>query len=268
MEKDLDIFVFSHKTPKILPKHDAYKIVCLEDDLKNIDVSMNPIICDSKNENILNLEHAYSEGARLHYIWKNAPLKKYIGTAHYRRYFDFMEKIPDLNEVFKEHDAILPKFNLGWGSIKEQYKNSHNINDLNRIEDIIQRYYPDYYEATISTLNSPDLKPCNIFIMTSQMFNEYCEFVFGILEKYNQEMGFKNDLDVFNHVLNNLDSYCKDKKGMLYSAYYQSRIQAFLMERISTIFYNKHIKNPLLIDLVLTEQNFDIETEFFKLYEE
>lgn len=268
MEKDLDIFVFSHKTPKILPKHDAYKVVCLEDDLKNVNVSINPIICDSKNENILNLEHAYSEGARLHYIWKNVPLKKYIGTAHYRRYFDFMEKIPDLNEVFKEHDAILPKFNLGWDSIKEQYKNSHNIDDLNRVKDIIRRYYPDYYETTISTLNSPNLKPCNIFIMTSQMFNEYCEFVFGVLEKYNQEMGFKNDLDVFNHVLNNLDSYCKDKKGMLYSAYYQSRIQAFLMERISTIFYNKRIKNPLLIDLVLTEQNFDIETEFFKLYEE
>jgi hypothetical protein len=267
MNNDLDIFVFSHKTPSILPDNEAYKVVCLEKDNNKIDKNLNKIVCCNDKENIFNLEHAYSEGSRIHYIWKNIPLKKYIGTAHYRRYFDFMEDIPNLDELFNTYDIILPKFNLGWSSIKGQYANSHNIEDLEIIENIIKEDYPDYYETALSTLNNGQFRPCNIFIMKSDMFYKYCEFVFGVLEKYNNIMHFNNDIDVFNYVLNNIPKYCENKSGMLYSINYQARIQAFLMERISNIFYNKNFKNPYLAELVLTEQNFEIETEFFKLYE-
>jgi hypothetical protein len=178
-----------------------------------------------------------------------------------------MEDIPNLDELFNTYDIILPKFNLGWSSIKRQYANSHNIEDLEIIENIIKEDYPDYYETALSTLNNGQFRPCNIFIMKSDMFYKYCEFVFGVLEKYNNIMHFNNDIDVFNYVLNNIPKYCENKSGMLYSINYQARIQAFLMERISNIFYNKNFKNPYLAELVLTEQNFEIETEFFKLYE-
>ena len=267
MKNNLDIFVFSHKTPKILPKHDAYKIVCIEEDANKIDGDFTKIICDKTKDNIFNLEHAYSEGSRMYYIWKNIPLKKYVGTAHYRRYFEFMENIPNLDELFETYDAILPNFYLGWPSIIKQYNNSHNIKDLNIILDIIEKYFPEYNTIAKKTVENSDFKPCNIFIMTSKMFNDYCCFIFGVLDKYNERMGFKTDLDVFNHVVNDIPHYCENKIGMLHSVNYQARIHAFLLERISNIFYNKHIKNPYMVDLVLTEQNFDIETQFFKLYE-
>jgi hypothetical protein len=267
MENNLDIFVFTHKTPKIVPNNEAFKLVCLEDDAKNVVTDKEKIICYKHNENIFDLEHAYSEGTRMHYIWKNVPLKKYVGTAHYRRYFKFMENIPNLDDLFETYDAILPSFYLGWPSIKSQYNNSHNVEDLENMMEIIKIHYPEYYDIAIKTMDNNDFKPCNIFIMKSEMFNEYCKFIFGVFDKFNEKYGFKKDLDVFNWVINRLDLYTKDKHGMLYSANYQARIHAFLMERLSNVFYNKNIKNPYLVELVLTEQNFDIETQFFNLYE-
>jgi hypothetical protein len=267
MNNNLDIFVFSHKTPRIIPNNDAYKVVCLEKDIEKINGDFEKIVCDESKENIINLEHAYSEGARMHYIWKNIPLKKYIGTAHYRRYFDFMENIPNLDELFKTHDAILPKFDWGWYAIDYQYSCCHNVNDLKVVLEVIKEQFPEYYEEAEKTMKCDKFYPCNIFIMTSEMFDKYCEFVFGVLDGYNKKMGFKNDIDVFNHVVNDIQTYCNNKCGMLCSVYYQARIQAFLMERIGNIFYNKNIKNPYEVELVLTEVNFEEERNMFKIYE-
>ena len=133
--------------------------------------------------------------------------------------------------------------------------------------DIIREKFPEYYETTIKNINSNNFKFCNIFIMKKEMFNKYCEFVFGVLDEYNKRMGFKTDLDVFNWVANHMEEYCSNRIGMLESVTYQSRIQAFLMERIGNIFYNKHFKNPYLVDLVLTEVHFEEEKTMFKLYE-
>lgn len=266
MENNIDIFVFSHKTPKILPEHDVYKIVCTEEDVNKINVNSTKIICDKKGENIFNFERSYSEGSRIYYIWKNIPLKKYVGTAHYRRYFEFMENIPDLDEIFKTHDAILPKFEL-WDTVENQYKLNHNIKDLKIILDIIDKDYPEYSKNATHFIKGTNFIPCNIFILKKDMFNEYCKFVFDILNKYNKIMKFTCDLDVFNWVINHIDEYCDNRNGLLESVPYQARIQAFLMERLSNIFYNKHIKNPLMLDLVLTEVNFPEEKTIFKLYE-
>lgn len=268
MEEKLDIFVFTHKTPKFIPKNKCYKMVCLEEDETKVNTELEKIVCYRENDNLLDLEHAYSEGARIHYIWKNIPLKKYVGTAHYRRFFEFMNNIPNMDDIFKTHDAILPDFNLGWSSLENQYANSHNIEDLKTIIDIIKEFYPEYYATAIKTIEGADFYPCNIFIMEKEMFEKYCEFVFGVLDRFNEKMNFKTDLDTFNWVVNHLNEYCEKKQGMLESANYQARIQAFLMERISNIFFNKNIKNPYLCELRLTELNFDIETDFFKLYEE
>ena len=266
MENKLDIFVFTHKTPDFLPTNKCYKLVTLERDKDKVKSNLDTIICNKKKENIFNFERAYSEGSRIHYIWKNIPLKEYVGTAHYRRFFSFLDNIPDLDEIFKTHDAILPNFDL-WDTVKGQYKANHNIKDLEKVIDIINEYYPEYSETAKIYLQNKDFIPCNIFIMKKEMFEKYCEFVFDILDKYNKAMGFTCDLDVFNWVANRTDEYCYNKNGLLHSVPYQARIQAFLMERISNIFYNKNFKNPYMADILLTEVHFEEEKTIFNIYE-
>lgn len=266
MENKLDIFVFTHKTPDYLPSNKCYKLVTLECDKNKINSELDTIICDNNKENIFNLERSYSEGSRIHYIWKNIELKEYIGTAHYRRFFDFLDNIPNIDEIFKTHDAILPKFEL-WMPIKNHYKLNHNLNDLNMVINIIKDIFPEYYESALENIQSTDFKICNIFIMKKEMFYKYCEFVFGVLNEYDKRMGFNTDLDVFNWVANHMEEYCYNRVGMLKSVPYQARIQAFLMERLSSIFYNKNFKNPYLVELILTEVHFEEEPTIFKIYE-
>ncbi len=263
MEDKLDIFIFTHKTPKFIPSNKCYKMVALECDKDKVNCNLEKIVCDSSKDNIFNFERAYSEGSRIYYLWKNYPLKEYVGTAHYRRFFDFIDNIPNLDNLFKTYDAILPKFDL-WTTVKNQYTLNHNLKDLNKIIEIINEYYPEYSDAAKTFIDGDNFIPCNIFIMKKEMFNEYCEFVFGVLDKYNAIMGFENDLDVFNWVINHFEDYTSNRVGMLYSIPYQARIQSFLLERISNIFYNKKIKNPYMVELVLTEINFDEEKTIFK----
>lgn len=263
---NLDIFVFAHMGNfHPYPNNPAYKLVSMEP-IKT-DIPWEQIICDRKKDGLMKMEHGYSEGARMHYIWKNVPLKKYVGTAHYRRYFKFFEKVPDMDVVFEEHDAILPKFNLGWPNVYVNYENSHNIADFQHCIDIIKRDFPEFYPAAENTKKSDTFYPCNIFVLTRETFNEYCKFVFDVLDKYNEEMGFKTDLDIANWVVNNLPLYCGNKRSINSNSSYQTRIQAFLMERLSTIFFITRIKNPLMLDLVITEIHEDFEKLWFDEYE-
>jgi hypothetical protein len=160
----------------------------------------------------------------------------------------------------------LPKFEL-WDTVENQYKLNHNIDDLNMIIDIIDEYYPEYSETAKKYIKSDNFIPCNIFIMKKEMFNNYCNFVFDILDKFNKRMGFTCDIDVFNWVVNHIEEYCGNRNGLLKSVPYQARIQAFLMERISNIFYNKNFKNPYMVDLLLTEVHFEEERTIFNIYE-
>ena len=101
--KDVDIFIFSQGIPKIYPKSEEYKLVSIEKIDEPCDIGK--ICVGEYDDPILKMEHAYSECARIHALWKNYPLKKYVGTNHYRRYFRFFDNVPDLDEIFKEHDA-------------------------------------------------------------------------------------------------------------------------------------------------------------------
>lgn len=261
---NLDIFIFTQGMPKIYPKQKEYKLVSIEDIAEPCE--LEKIRCDISADPLLKMEHSYSEGARIHYLWKHYPLKDYVGTAHYRRFFKY---IPNIEEILDKYDAILPKFNLGWESILKNYKYCHNEEDLLKCIDILKEKFPEYADDADYVLSHDYFIPCNIFILKKEMFCSWCEFVFGILGEFDEQMGFKTDLDVYNHVVNNMDKYVDGKGGLPNSSTaYQSRVQAFLMERLSTIFFHKNAKNPYMADMVLTEVHNEFEKTYFKQYEE
>ena len=263
---DTDIFIFTESIPNVYPKSDEYKLVTLKPLDSPCDIEN--IIVGNYSDPILEMEHAYSECARIHALWKNYPIKKYIGLNHYRRYFDFFDKVPNLDEIFSKHDVIYPKFNLGWPLIEANYAGCHNIEDLKKCVEIIEKYWPGYSDSAKYVMENGFIVPCNNFITTKEMFNSWCDFVFGVLDEYNKQMGFKTDLDVYNHVVNNMDKYVEGKGGLPNSSTaYQSRIHAFLSERLSTIFFHYNALSPYNIDIVLTETHFDFEKTYFKQYE-
>lgn len=254
---NLDIFIFADRHFDICPVNPCYKLVSMEDFKTNS--KLDKITCPIETNPIMRMNHSYSEACRIKWLMDNYPFKDYVGTNHYRRFFEFFDNIPDMDEIFREHDAVLPNFKLPYDSVIDHYRKIHNIEDLEIIISIIKEFYPEYYNKTIECLNGKHFVPCNIFIMRKDNFIEMCDFVFSILSRYDEIMGFKTDLDVYNHVVNNMDKYHGDTR-------YQSRIQAFLSERLSFIYYMTKLKNPLYMDMVLTEVHSEFERSWFKLY--
>lgn len=265
MNENLDIFIFTHRDFEKKPTNPCYKIVSIED--IEIKSNLEHIVCDKSKENIFEKEHGYSELARIHYIWKNYPLKDYVGTAHYRRYFDFYNDIPNMNEIFTYHDAILPNFSLGWNNIYQNYVCCHSRKDITLILDIICKYYPEYFDSAIETMAYDKFYPCNIFVLKKEMFNEWCEFMFGVLGKFDEINGFKTDNDILQHVIENHVEYTDLKGWPNQKPEYQARIEAFLSERLSTIFFNKKVKNPYMMNMFLTEVHDEYEKEYYNYKE-
>ena len=106
-------------------------------------------------------------------------------------------------------------------SVCEHYKKSHNINDLNRVIDIINEYYPQYTNSMDSYLQGYSSMFCNIFVMKKDLYNEFCTFIFDILDKVKPYIEISENP-------------------------YQARVYGFLAERLYNIFiFHKIHTDPI-----------------------
>lgn len=231
MEDKLDIFILGYKAFEPKVSHPVYTIV---DGGEEEFTTSLPKLNDSEGDSISHLNGFYSELTRIYWIWKNHPIKEYIGFCHYRRYFSFFDDIPNMDDIFKNHDIILPS-PYGCSNVMRQYRNSHNLNDYKIALAIIKKHFPDYYETALKfSISSKEFYINNCFIMKREMFFKYCEFIFPILESYLNYINAKKMEDVEKHVMDNKDDYLK-KSYPNNQIWYQCRIGGFLAERLFSI---------------------------------
>lgn len=174
-----------------------------------------------KADNILaTMKHSYSEGYMIYDIWKNDTDSDYIGINHYRRYLQLQLFEDDIKE------NVLPiPFSF---DMYAQYDRCHHINDLLLAKDIINKYYP-----SINT-NSNCLFACNTVVLEHDIFDDWCKFIFGVLEIFNDTLNLTSDEDVRKYI----GQFFPDSK-----LEYQSRLHGFLIERLSTIYLNNKFSN-------------------------
>ena len=128
-------------------------------------------------------------------------------------------------------------------TIKTQFAKCHEGKFLDEIEIIIKENFTQYYRAAKKSLNNSLLSCCNIFIMKKKDFIKYGEFVFGVLFEFDRRHKINNDNDIKNLII----SENKKSGKKRYSVWYQMRLEGFLMERISSIFYDYYFKKTLEI---------------------
>jgi hypothetical protein len=168
-----------------------------------------------------------------------------------------MDEIPNMDELFKTYDAILPqpfKFPM---SVSEQYAYYHNIKDLNLLKYIIREYFNDYYSDTEKVLNDNIFFPCNMFIMKKEDFKKYCDFIFNVINKFNEKRGFNVINDVREFIYYNKEEYFKPYYPNN-KLWYQLRIGGFFAERLLTIFVKHHFKNIKYVPIIVTENKYKI----------
>ncbi len=181
---------------------------------------------DDTGDNISEKRLSYNEFTVMYWAWKNVKAD-YYGLCHYRRYLIFStEKFPvDYNfnviEEFINENAV-QKFGLTektmrkkieehdficwhpvdvsllagkFKSVKDQYCSSANFllkKDFELMEKIIEEKHPKYAPAAKKYFYGTMAYFCNLFIMKKHLFDEYCNFLFGILEELSKSIDVSN----------------------------------------------------------------------------
>lgn len=194
------------------------------------------MIGDNTGDNISTLNRYYNEATVIYWIWKNCK-SPIVGLMHYRRLFDISEfaesitnpealKKYNINEkvicnLLNEYDIILPqKMNLSEGSIYEQYQKCHCIDDLDRALSIVKNKYPQLEKYTDILKTDNKAYFYNMIICKKETFDDYAKFLFDVLFDFT-----------------------KDVEGRTERTIYQQRIEAFLAERLSNLYFNYLIED-------------------------
>ena len=136
--------------------------------------------------------------------------------------------------AFKYFDVILNKPNFFSESIRQRFCKSHICEMFDEMLDIIRNIKPEYYEASKKVSKSKKIYYYNIFIMKKRDFFKYCEFVFDVLFELDKRNNFTTDNDVLKYTKKYFNNSLESLR--------QSRMEGFLAERASNIFYFKNFK--------------------------
>ena len=241
----LNIYIVTHKDFNNKLNNPYYKIIC--DNKTQLQKKYQIKIIETyKNNELYSKKRGYSEGSKIYYIWKkykkNKIVSKYVGFAHYSRVFIFGNQFPNLDKIFTKYDAIIKKKSRLKFSVKTHFAKKHFQKFLDEIEEIIKEKFKEYYPQTQKTLNGNFLSFCNIFIMKKEDFIKYGKFVFGVLLEFDRRHNIKNDKDIQNLIVSEIK-----RTGKRANLRYQCRLEGFLMERISSIFYYYKFKKIFYI---------------------
>lgn len=182
------------------------------------DKRKSDIIGDDTGDNISQKRMSFNELTVLYWAWKNQKAD-YYGLCHYRRYIAFdgdkqsrsrsesnngcieVENLDQVNinkygltkelmsEEISRYDAIfIQPINLKQCKLKSNYEamekagKYHFIKDVDLMLDVIRKKYPHMYAtAKRYMFNSNNSYLYNCFIMKSDIFNAYCEWLFDVL---------------------------------------------------------------------------------------
>lgn len=192
----------------------------------------------------------YSELITYKHIAEREDLPEYVGFCAYRKYFSFMDNVPDMDQLFREYDAVATTpLRFGYG-VREQYARCHNVQDLDIVGGIIRRDYPDFFQSYDRSLRLHELYACNMFIVRREDFKWMMKMVFDILDKYLEVVGY----GIEERIKAYPQKYHlgRPRTGVVA---YQYRIGGFIGERIVNALLRYRFKNIKHYDKIITQES-------------
>ncbi|QEA54506.1 DUF4422 domain-containing protein [Loigolactobacillus coryniformis] len=211
---NIKILVAAHKNYVMPQDQNLYLPIFVGKDLHS-DVN-HTFQGDNTGDNISVKNAHYNELTAIYWAWRNLDADA-IGLVHYRRYLS-LHKQKDLTSVLdqaqtesllKDHDIILPKKrNYYIESNYSHYVHAHHAEPLDLTRKIIEQDYSMYLNAFDEVMQRKSAHMFNMFIMKQQAFDEYCQWLFDILAKVEQNL----DISDYNQ--------------------YEARVYGFISERL------------------------------------
>jgi hypothetical protein len=218
----MKIFIVTHKPLPYL-KNDLYEPIQVN---SNVNPSIyDGIIQDNTLNNISSKNNFFCELTATYWLWKNTKKNDFIGLCHYRRYFNFYpnqlslkpscqkkitkiellknriakididkQRVKIINDL-KTHDIILPRPRKMKISISEDYISNHRESDWIKTKEIITCKYPEFEKSISKYLdNNNKFYQCNMMITTSQIWDNYHEWLFEILFDLEKNIVIPKDI--------------------------------------------------------------------------
>lgn len=151
---------------------------------------------DNNGNHISELNPCYCELTGLYWAWKNLDYD-YLGLVHYRRYLTtqsrkFHEGIKidevvltktEIEELLQDNPVIVPKKrNYYIETLYSHYAHTFDGKHLDVARQIIAEKTPDYLPAFDDVMKQRSGYMFNMFIMPRELVNEYCEWLFKVLD--------------------------------------------------------------------------------------
>ncbi len=215
---------------------------------------------DDTGDNISELNPYYAELTGEYWAWKNSNVD-IIGFCHYRRYFvnlPSMKKIErkDIEEILKDYDIIMPqKRYTSKKNIEEIHQGHVDSNICQTVEDyeilrkIIKEKTPEYLESYDQVLEEKEVYWYNSYICKKEIFDDYFEWMYTILEEYRKQNDFSKYEDGNKRVL----GYLSERLINVYLKKHDLKVK-------EKFFYQSELRIPIL---TLVENRFPVVQRLF-----
>ena len=195
----MKLYVATHKSYNQVQDQDLY-IPILVGANKNIG-EKNYLRDNQGDNNISDRNFTFCELTGLYWIWKNSK-DDIVGLCHYRRYFGKNKRffkqnsILTKNDILKQlndYDVILPSKGMNEynGYTAEAFFNkNHDHKVWEMCRQIISENNKDYLDA-FNWFSKEKTGYCyNMFIMSREMMDEYCSWLFPILFELDKKIDY------------------------------------------------------------------------------
>ncbi len=252
MKPKIRIFMCTHKPYSLLPP-----LACAVQGGAALRPPIEGTIPDvGEGGSISEKNPEYCELTVQYYAWKNEDAD-YYGFCHYRRFFGFGAKTvrpylaygtiserkvarllstpTEISSLItgSHYDIIVPRPEHMGESVREQYANSEHCyaEDLDLFIALLKRRYPHLSLHASGYLLKDKQYFCNMFIMKRELFFEYCEHLFPLLEEFDRCKTPHGDFQS-----DRTDGYLAERFFGIYLSYLRATGQAKVYEcpRIDT----------------------------------
>ena len=240
MNSNYRIFICTHKDipfdyKKIGVSSNHYTILS---NVKGVNSDCCDVIDMSEDEFVKEHRIGYSEMCSIHYLYTHQELIKdldYIGICHYRRFYQDLL----FDGAYIDGDIVTTNNKHRDHTNYREYSMIHCKEHIDIVSDIVLNNYKDYYKSFIETLDGREMHHCNMVVLPKSLFFEYCEYMFGVLSKFDEYIGVKNDQETYKYVC---DNFYKYKGCASEDVNFQSRLQGYLSERLTDSFIRNKSK--------------------------
>jgi hypothetical protein len=193
---------------------------------------------DGFPESISDRNTRYCEVTAMWWVGKHMETP-YIGISHYRRRLELTDE--EIRDYLDQNIDIITSvpMRMNW-SVEENYRVTLWGTDWDLLLEIMQKYAPEDVAFAETCFSENIIHLCNMNIMKSELYREFCDWAFPMLDELYRRSPEKTDV-------------------------YQHRDVGFIAERLSHLFVMKKIAEGLHVAeariLDLQSSDWDPEAE-------